>query len=571
MSVVCLIFLAWLTALPFTLSQALSLPREILTSAKQYGPDGPWQAVRVSLGNPPQLLDLYPGGTYGTIILTDTVCNGILLASCGTGGLFEPARSKSLITTKISTSGPELDWTLGAMNNSGEAQYVMDQLTLAPTSALDSATVPNLSVLMVTNVTTTYPDGTTYPLQLGQLALGPSNTGQIRDQNEWMLPSSANLIPGYLWKNGTIGSASYGLHIGSATLNIPLSLWLGGYDQSRVIGPVNTLPSHNSFLDNFFIDLIDIGIAVDHGGSPFTFFSTEGLLAKDNSSINSPVSVNVNPAAPYLYLPRSTCDAIAKDLPVTYQPKYGLYFWDLEDSRYHDIVTSPSYLSFRFRAPNRQLEDLTIKVPFALLNLTLEQPLVNSPTLYFPCQPPQGSSTYALGRAFLQAAFIGIVWNENSGHWYLAQAPGPDIPTSPTPTTFTDSINGSSTDWSETWRSHWTPLTDAHSRATDRPPSPSATRSLSNGAYAGIGVGSAAMVCVAVLAYVFVRRRRHGKETSTAIKKINVEDVSQNLITHNDGVHEAAGPEPAEISGGKRDEAWEMPHQQCSEKRVELE
>lgn len=41
---------------------------------------------------------------------------------------------------------------------------------------------------------------------------------------------------------------------------------------------------------------------------------------------------------------------------------------------------------------------------------------------------PYNGSVYTLGRAFLQAAFIGVNWQPQSppGNWFLAQAPGPN-------------------------------------------------------------------------------------------------------------------------------------------------
>jgi len=36
---------------------------------------------------------------------------------------------------------------------------------------------------------------------------------------------------------------------------------------------------------------------------------------------------------PYIYLPRSSCDAIAAKLPVSYNSDLGLYFWDTTSSQ----------------------------------------------------------------------------------------------------------------------------------------------------------------------------------------------------------------------------------------------
>jgi hypothetical protein len=81
------------------------------------------------------------------------------------------------------------------------------------------------------------------------------------------------------------------------------------------------------------LDLLDIGIGVAEGGSPFPYTSKSGLLAQGSSSINGFIPVEADPKEPYLYLPVSTCQAIAQELPVTFQPKYGLYLWNITDPR----------------------------------------------------------------------------------------------------------------------------------------------------------------------------------------------------------------------------------------------
>jgi hypothetical protein len=237
---------------------------------------------------------------------------------------------------------------------------------------------------------------------------------------------NASLISGYLYETGQIASNSYGLHIGSAALGIPGSAFVGGYDQSRVLGEVT---AQSYALYSLPIDLLDIGIGVAEGASPFTYPSKSGLLAQGNSSIGVALPVLIEATIPYLYLPGSTCDAIASQLPVTFQADYGLYFWNTSDPQYMRIVTSPSYLSFTFRMNRSDSQNMTINVPFKLLNLTLEEPLAHTPIQYFPCRPMTNGASYTLGRAFLQAAFVGVNWQSDlNGLWFLAQAPGPNTP-----------------------------------------------------------------------------------------------------------------------------------------------
>ncbi len=386
-----------------------------------------------------------------------------------------------------------------------KSSIILDNLQLS------GQNVANFSVTIYPSITMVYPDGN-YPLQLGELSLGP-----LVNQSFSSVPAiNASLIPGYLAAQNAIPSSSFGLHVGIVAegFKLDLSLWLGGYDASRIVGPVSSQSTKGDAASDFVIDLLDIGIGVDHGGSPFSYTSREGLLSSENSSISSDgIPVTMNPSSPYLYLPNSTCAAIAKDLPVTYNAGKALYFWNIEDPQYTRIVTSPTYLSFVFRRPT---ENLTINAPFQLFNLTLEAPLVSNPTPYFPCQPPQApGGSYSLGRAFLQAAFIGVSWpGQGAGEWYLAQAPGPNTDSTPQsmPMTSTSPI-GLSNDWADTWSGYWTAL--PNSTVSAIPGSTSTLpahkpHALPGGTIAGIAVGAVCAVLVAIGVAVLLLRHRRG-------------------------------------------------------------
>ncbi|KAF4627049.1 hypothetical protein G7Y89_g11108 [Cudoniella acicularis] len=323
------------------------------------------------------------------------------------------------------------------------------------------------------------------------------------------------------------------MHIGSAAMGIPGSLNIGGFDQSRAMGPVS---SQVYSIDHLPIDLLDIGIGVAEGASPFNFTSQSGLLAKGNSSFGVATPVFVKAPDPYIYLPQSTCDAITQYLPVTFQQKYVLYFWNTEDANYKRIVSSPSFLSFTFRLSGSLSQNMAINVPFALLNLTLTAPIISTPTQYLPLRPGQGpNGAYQLGRAFLQAAFVGVNWQtaggDGNGVWFLAQAPGPNMPSQNEVTTIAaknTTIVGSANSWQDTWKGVWTVLDStststggANSTGGAASTTPSSTGSPANGlptgAIAGIAVGAGALLLIAVLAAVFFYRR------SLAAKKQSAE------------------------------------------------
>ena len=187
---------------------------------------------------------------------------------------------------------------------------------------------------------------------------------------------------------------------------------IGGYDSSRLLTEYVKTQNNDTF------DLLDIGIGISSGQSPIVNVSSIGSasgLLKVNNAYAGSQPVQVDGRFPYMYLPSSTCEAIAAYLPLTYNEDIALYTWDIKDPAYRDIITSPSCLSFIFNK-DTPLANTTIKIPFALLNLTLTPPLAPEPTPYFPCRPLDLGpnlpiKSYYLGRAFLQQAFFMVDWD----------------------------------------------------------------------------------------------------------------------------------------------------------------
>lgn len=498
--------------------------RGLIWSPKTYGPDGPWQAVTIDLGSDSQPLDLYPGSTWHSNILATSICL-VTAATCNAraAGLYDSSTSTSVSTYPVPNTVAPIDWTSGAMPMTGIHTVQFDTATVHGWTQ-QGFQIPNLSLLVILAGNYTLPDGTNYPPELGTLALGAQDINQTYSDVGSVTSFNASLLSGYMYEERQIPSNAYGLHIGSAALGIPGSAIMGGYDQSRVLGAV-TAQSFATY--TLPIDLLDIGIGVAEGGSPFNFTSKSGLMAQGNSSISLSLPVLIEATIPYLYLPASTCDAIAAQLPVTFQPGYGLYFWNTADPQYERIVSSPSYLSFTFRLDQSNSQNMTINVPFRLLNLTLEAPLVNTATQYFPCRSLTNGGAYTLGRAFLQAAFVGVNWGTTeSGVWFLAQAPGPNTPStgSITPIGFSDTnISSSANKWIDSWKDSWTVLDQggltnqtSNQTATSGPPGSTNTKaSFPVGAIVGIAIGCVAIIASSLLLTTLcIRRRRRRTQTA---------------------------------------------------------
>ncbi|KAL8929099.1 MAG: hypothetical protein Q9172_000642 [Xanthocarpia lactea] len=536
---------------------------QIFQSSGAYGPDGPWQTVNVSLGSSGQPVQLLPGGAWASKILSSNVCNNFSSRTpCGTGGLYDPTLSYTVDNTSIDFVAPPTVSDDSGIPAGSVYQAIMEQIQI-PHSIFSPYVISNLSIDLINQVYATLPDGSAqYPPQLGSLSLGAPNLNHSFTPGNAPL-INASLIPSWFFQAEIIPTNMYGLHIGSAALGIPLSLWLGGYDRSRVIGPVSTQP----YADwSFLVDLLDIGIRVDNGASPFQFSKKQNILREGNSSISDTLSVYIDSLAPFLYLPQSTCDAIASYLPVTYESEYKLYFWNTNDSNYERVVTSPSYLAFTFRASNLEQNNITINVPFQLLNLTLRAPIIDTPTQFFPCRPPiatkrsddpRSGPKYTLGRAFLQAAFIGVHWDGALGSWFLAQAPGPNTASTPQQEAFTTRVNSGVGTWADTWAGHWTPLRDTTStNPGSSSPAPSEA-GLSAGAKAGIGVGCAAAIALFAVVGLYLYRLRSGTHPASEaslqqVANAKSADDHDMKRLETPPIVEAAAPEPAELMGVER-------------------
>ncbi|KAI1098873.1 hypothetical protein F4804DRAFT_103467 [Jackrogersella minutella] len=484
-------------------------PKAARWSNKTLGPDGPWNAVSVTLGSG-QNVTAYAGKMWESFFPGEGYC-----ANVTTAGQTCYAQEAGAIYNESAGTGhepyiaivPGNSFTTNMATNKGNGTRFADTLYLGTdTTEWAGDRVDDFDMVIMGDTQLQYPNGYKSQVFAGCLSFGGAPAA-INQSFQVKAGSSAgavnvSLLAGTLFEESAIDSQTFGMHIGSvAPQQVPGSLWFGGYDRNRAVNEMLAIPIADPYLTFSGAPLVDISIDVVKGGSPFPWSSKGGLLASGNSSIGDRLPVAVDGCSPYLNLPKSTCDAIAAEIPVTYNEGLGLYLWNTNSSDYARIVTSPSVLTFTFSDPNDNSRNVNISVPFMHLNLTLDEPLVEKPSSYFPCNAVSNGN-YALGRAFLQDAFFGA--NLRTAFYFMSQAPGPNVNGESVTIMDNDcrTLDTSDNNWETSWDGYWTPLPGG---ADDTSGSASG-HNARTGIIAGSTVGGVAGVTILALLGWMVRR-----------------------------------------------------------------
>lgn len=300
------------------------------------------------------------------------------------------------------------------------------------------------------------------------LAVWPSHLAKRLPLWESLL--SLRDISSRLRSRAAVRSNLIGLHLGSIEPRMPGSLHIGAYDDFRIMGDLLNFSSFASPYDSQF-GIFSVCVGVEKGflplekltsdtsGFPTGPYATDRHTFRDTTN-STAANVKLEPGTPYMHLPYEICDSLAGLLDLTYEPERNIYLWNYEAS--HHLFHSPAYLEFVLGAGSgvgsllalhnnpdyerKSVSYATVKIPFALLRPSFRA-AADSETgkhyprvAYFPCSPidPQPdandyiwngkSMTSTLGRAFLQAAFVGIRYHDDelqTATYWVAQAPGP--------------------------------------------------------------------------------------------------------------------------------------------------
>ncbi|KAK7409561.1 hypothetical protein QQX98_008282 [Neonectria punicea] len=452
-----------------------------IPSSVWQGIDGNWSTVTFLLGSTSQEVDVLvstalsefwavgPGGC----LPREPHC------SAARGGIYTPQES-----TDWSPLGT---WQLGLdyLGYGGNGDYGQD--TIDVWSSDDDHSFHMTNVLMAALNTTNYLNGL-FGLGITQGNFG----GTVAESPLTQAVKEFGRIPSY----------SFGFTAGAHYRNVPVSLTLGGYDASR-------FSNHN----------IDFTLGRDDGiESPrlrgIEVVADEGKETPDNwdsrsvmlSSWDSFFDVIIDSTTPYLWLPEDVCDRFANAFNLTYNSTFDLY--TLENEQYRNFLKEDAF-SFTFVLSSFDNNDnfgdpydvpgvVNITVPSRAFTGLLQYPFMNrtitygQPAIpYFMLRRASNSSTYILGRSFLQESYLITRYDE--AVFSIHQAKFPDTPDD-------DDLELMAIEQPD--NSPYPP-----------PAASSSTMGLSTAQLAGIGVGAGVFIASLIAFAVWFCKRRQRRST----------------------------------------------------------
>lgn len=294
---------------------------------------------------------------------------------------------------------------------------------------------------------------------------------------------------------GHIPSLAYGYQAGAPYrgTKIPASLILGGYDLSRSSKPLEVDINTSDMTRALMVGLQDIVVTNTLNGT-LSLVENERILAPIDSSV------------PEIWLPKSVCDRFESAFGLQYHDGTGRYV--LTDSARNRLRELDPTLTFTIGTNAVTGGNTTvIQIPYEAFDLQAGYPIFANATNYFPIRRADNESQYAIGRVFLQEAYIGVdyesgIFNISAARWDELE---PEIVT----------ISG-----------------------RDRDMDPVRRDGLSGGAIAGIVVGCVAAMMLFILGTWFLvlkpRRRRR--------QNISLDEVDEKVA--HDALHS-----PPELTG----------------------
>ncbi|CAG7564808.1 unnamed protein product [Fusarium equiseti] len=458
----------------------------LLPTGDWSGVDGNWSTISFYIGSNSQHVD----------VLVSTALSEFW--AVGPGGCLPKEPHCSAARGGIYDAEESTDWTslgtwqlgLSYLGYGGNGNYGRDLINTQ--SPLTSEPFTMDGVLIASINTTQYLTG------LFGLGITQGNfNGTVAESPMTQAVSEYGLIPSY----------SFGYTAGAHYRNMPASLTLGGVEPARFQAHNNvfTLPQDDN-MERPLVRGIEITPA-ENRDAPDSWTSERLLLSQWNSSFYAIIDSTTS----YLWLPEDVCDQFANALNLTYNSTFDLY--TISNDQYSEYTKEDSFnLTFvlssfddndNFGDPYDVSGIVNITLPLRAFVGLLQYPFMpdtigyGDPAIpYVMLRKAENSTTYILGRSFLQESYLITKYDE--GTFSIHQALFPEGPVT---------------------EAELSPIEQSDDSPYPAPNVQDSEKGLSDGQVVGIGVGAGVgtfVICATAFAvWLCYRRKRKGQAGSS--------------------------------------------------------
>ncbi|KAF7507689.1 hypothetical protein GJ744_010242 [Endocarpon pusillum] len=448
-----------LSLFPFlnhTLAQdMIPAPVGIPPSTNWDGNDGPWSSFTVQIGSPAQAVRVLPSSSGSSLwAVVDEGCTAQDPTGCSEsrGRIFSPNSSSTWVEIGLYQLPMAADIAFGY---SGNGRFGFDSLVMSYAGG-GGAIVNNSVVAGIA----------TKDFYLGTLGMTPHGTN-FTDFND---PKPSILT--ILRSGGQIASRSWAYTAGAFYTPKKTfgSLLFGGYDTSRFV-PNNLTIGLGQDISR---DIL-VGVQAIRNGE--VNLLDQGIIAYIDSTI------------PHIWLPIQVCESFERAFNLTWDSDLELYL--VNDTLHSNLLAENPTITFTIGSSVNGGDAVDIKLPYGAFDLTR-----NGISRYFPLRRAQNETQYALGRTFLQQAYLIVDYDRNN--FSVSQAVFPDTGISEHRISILDPSLANETANS---------ASSTSSRGRDK---------FSTAAIAGIVVGVvvAVLIAVAISVFCFQRQKSHLAKSS---------------------------------------------------------
>lgn len=150
---------------------------------------------------------------------------------------------------------------------------------------------------------------------------------------------------------------------------------------------------------------------------------------QDTELLPAPVFFYIDSFIPEMVLPQAACGEFEKAFGLTLDETLGRYL--LSPSAHEEFKAKNPNMTFCLPNSQESQRLVSITIPYAELDLTLQKPLFNgtaNSSTWFPLRRAPSEDTYTLGRAFLQEAYLTVDYNSRTFNVFRPRFPDPLSP-----------------------------------------------------------------------------------------------------------------------------------------------